>query len=302
MFSTRSGAVKLSYGVVIGLIALKVVVSLVTGSISILAQTIDSSLDLFAITIIFFALRVASHPADEEHPFGHGKVEGIAATVQALLILVAGGSIIYSAVLKIIHGAQIAETEAGIAVMAVSAIASLLLSRHLKKVAKATDSIALESYAGNIAADVYSTSGVLLGLVIIRFTGLTIIDPILAIGVALLILKAGFEVMRKSFGELVDVKLPPEEEKELLSYISRHDDRIMGFHAVRTRKAGNTRFIDLHLVMPRNVSVEEAHRICDHLEEGIKHRLSNASVTIHVEPCDSGCRHCGIVACDIRHN
>jgi len=300
MFSTRSGAAKLALVVVIGLIALKVVVAVITGSISITAQAVDSFLDLIAVAIIVLAIRVASMPADEEHPFGHGKVEGVAAIVQAGLILAAGGSIIYAAVQRIITDTPVELTEAGIGVMLVSIIVSIFLARHLLRVSRATDSIALEASARNIAADVYSAGGVLVALVVIRFTGLSILDPAVALGVALIILKAAYDVTRKSFGELVDVRLPKVEEDEVVSCIEEHSGQLAGFHRVRTRKAGNQRFIDLHLVMPKSVSVEEAHVMCDHLEQDMKNRLPNSSVTIHVEPCDAECEQCHASSCSQR--
>jgi len=300
MFSTRSGAAKLSLVVVIVLIVFKVVVAVITGSISITAQAVDSFLDLFAIVVIFFAIRVASMPADEEHPFGHGKVEGIAAIVQAVLIFAAGGLIIYSAVRRIIVGTTVELTEAGIGVMLFSIIVSIFLSRHLRKVSRATDSIALEASARNIAADVYSAAGVLVALVVIRFTGFSVLDPIIALGVALFILKAAYDVMRKSFGELVDVRLPKAEEDELISCITEHSGQLVGFHEVRTRKAGSQRFIDLHLMLPKNASVEEAHQMCDHLEQDIENRLPNSNVTIHVEPCSTECDQCLVSSCSLR--
>jgi len=294
MFSTRSGAAKLSLVVVIGLIALKVVVTVITGSISILAQATDSFLDLFAIVIIFFAVSIATKPADEEHPFGHGKVENIAAIVQAVLIFIAGGLIIYSAVRRIILGTTVELTEAGIGVMLVSIIASIFLSRHLLKVSRATDSMALEASARNIAADVYSAAGVLVGLVAIRFSGLNILDPIIALLVALFILKVAYDVLRRSFGGLIDVKLPEAEENAIRSSIMEHIGELVDFHKLRTRKAGSRRYIDLHVVMPKNISVEKAHRMCDHLEVDIETRLQHTSVTIHVEPCNEECEQCPI--------
>ena len=176
MFSGSSGAARLSLVVVIGLVVLKVAVSIITGSLSILAQGIDSFLDLFAVIITFMAIRIASRPADEEHPFGHGKAENIAAIIQAVLIFFAGGAIIYSAVQRARTGTTLEIAEAGIAVMAVSIIASVILSRHLRKVARQEDSMALEANAQNIAADVYSAAAVLVGLILVRITGLAIID------------------------------------------------------------------------------------------------------------------------------
>jgi cation diffusion facilitator family transporter len=294
MFSTRSGAVKFSLAIVIGLIVFKVVVGVITGSISVIAQAVDSFLDLLAIVITFFAIIIATKPADENHPFGHGKVENIAAIAQAMLIFTAGGLIIYSAVRRIITGATIELTEAGIGVMLVSIIASIFLSRHLLRVSRATDSIALEASARNIAADVYSAAGVLVGLVVIRFTRLSIIDPIIALLVSLIILKAAYDVLRKSFGGLIDVKLPEAEESVIRSAIMEHAGELVDFHELRTRKAGSQRYIDLHLVMPKDISVEEAHRMCDHLEHDIEDKLQQASVTIHVEPCSEECEECPV--------
>jgi len=300
MFSTRSGAAKLALAVVAGLIAIKVVVAVIGGSISISAQALDSFLDLFAVVVTLFAVRIAAMPADEEHPFGHGKAEGIAAILQAVLIFSAGGFIIYSAVRRIIAGTTVELTEAGMAVMLVSIIASVFLSRHLLRVSRNTGSIALEASARNIAADVYSAAGVLVALVVIRFTGLSIIDPIVAIAVALYILRTGYVVTRKSIGELVDVRLPKAEQEVVISCIIEHSGQLVGFHRLRSRRAGSQRFIDLHLVMPKNASLEDAHLICDHLEEDIEGKLPDSSVTIHVEPCTIECEQCFVFSCILR--
>ncbi len=300
MFSGKSGAVKLSIIVVVSLIALKVAVGAITGSLSVLAQAIDSFLDLFAVVITFMAIRVAARPADEEHPFGHGKAENIAAIVQAVLIFLAGGSIIYSAVRRIQTDAALEMTEAGIAVMAVSIVASIFLSRYLLRVSRQEDSMALEANAHNIAADVYSAAAVFVGLLVVRFTGLSIIDSILAGLVAIYIFKVAFDVLKNSFGGLVDVKLPEDEENIIRSAVTEHFGReVVDFHALRTRKAGSQRYIDLHLVMPKSTSLEKAHDMCDHLEEDIENRFPSTDVTIHVEPCDENCDWCSFT-CDSR--
>lgn len=295
MFSRRSDAARLSIIIVVCLIALKVVVGVITGSLSVLAQAVDSFLDLFAVSVTFLALYIAAKPADEKHPFGHGKVENIAAIVQSVLIFIAGGSIIYAAVRRAQTHAALEMTEAGIGVMAVSIIASVFLSRYLLRVARREDSMALEANARNIAADVYSAAAVLVGLILVRFTGFDIIDDILAGLVALYILKVAFEVLRNSFGGLVDVKLPEDEESAIQAAITEHyGGEVVSFHKLRTRKAGSQRYIDLHLVMPRHISIEKAHDMCDHLEKDIKHRLVRTDVTIHVEPCDDNCNACDL--------
>jgi cation diffusion facilitator family transporter len=300
MFSTRKGAARLALIVIVSLVILKGVVAFLTGSISITAQAVDSFLDLFAVVITVFAVRMADEPADKEHPFGHGKLEGMAAIVQSLLIFIAGGWIIYSAVERIISGTGIEMSEAGIAVMLVSVLASIFLSRHLMKVSKLTDSLALEASAHNVNADIYSAVGVLVAMILIRITGFSILDPIVGIGVALIVLKTAFDILRKSFGELIDRRLPEEEEELIISTIEEHTTQLAGYHKVRTRKAGNQRFVDLHLLLPKNMSLEDAHNMADHIEHDIEDRLKSTSITIHLEPCDGECDKCNISDCSLR--
>jgi cation diffusion facilitator family transporter len=295
MFSTNAGATKLLIGVVVGLVIFKVVVSWLTGSISILAQATDSLLDLFAAVITFSAIRIAAKPADAEHPYGHGKAEDIAAVVQGVLIFVAGGLIIYSAIGRIMEGSSIKLAEAGIAVMAVSIVVSIFLSRHLSRVSRRTGSVALEANARNIATDVYSASAVLVGLAIVRFTGLNIIDPILAIGVAIYILKIAVDTIRKPISGLLDETLPPSQQAVIDDCLRKHSREVAGFHALRTRRAGNQSYIDLHLVMAGDISLEQAHQICDQIEVEIQSTLHKASVIIHAEPCDNECEQCSAI-------
>ncbi|NLD35906.1 MAG: cation transporter [Desulfatiglans sp.] len=298
--STRTGAIKLSMIVIICLIILKVFISIISHSISISAQAADSLLDIFSTAITLIALNMSAAPADEEHPFGHGKAEGIAALVQAILVLGAGVFIIYSSVQRILHGTVIRPDE-GIAVMIISIIVSFILSRHLHNVARATGSTAIDASAKNISADVYSAAGVLIGLIMVRITKVAIIDPIIALIMAVFVLKAGYEVTLRAMHELIDYALPKEEQAILEKCLGEHDTLICDYHAMRSRRAGNERFIDLHIVMPRNLSFEDSHAMCDHLEQDIKTRLKSANVIIHAEPCSSeNCPKCSIPACDLR--
>lgn len=295
MFSTKAGATKLLIGVVVGLIAIKVLVGWLTGSISVLAQAADSLLDLFAAIITFSAIRIAARPADAEHPYGHGKVEDIAGVAQGILIFVAGGLIIYAAVERIISGSSIELPGVGIAVMAVSIGASIFLSRHLSRVARRTNSVALEANARNIATDVYSASAVLVGLLVVRFSGINIIDSVIAIAVAIYILKVAVDTIRRPISGLLDEKLPPSQEAVIEGSIRRHSSEVSGFHALRTRRAGSRSYIDLHLVMAGDTSLERAHEVCDQIESEIGSQLHDASVTIHCEPCDGECHQCSAI-------
>ncbi|MBA7635706.1 Ferrous-iron efflux pump FieF [subsurface metagenome] len=295
MFSTNRGAARLLIVVVIGLILLKLAVGWLTGSISIFAQAADNLLDLFAGIITLSAIRIAVKPADEEHPYGHGKVEDIAGAAQGLLIGVAGVLIIYSSIRRIIAGTSIELAEVGMGVMLVSIVVSIFLSRHLLKVSRATGSVALEANARNIAADVYSALAVLVGLVAVRLTGLGIIDSIIAIGVAIYILKIAYDTIRKPLSGLVDTKLAPSQEAAIKACLVRHSQQVVGFHALRTRRAGSQCYIDLHLVMAKDIALLQAHEVCDQIEIEIQTRLPESSVTIHAEPCNDECGQCSVV-------
>ena len=278
---------------------MKLIVSWATGSMSVLAQAADSFLDLFAGVITFSAIRIVSRPADARHPYGHGKAEDIAGLAQSILIFAAGGFIIYSAATRIREGSSVELAEAGIAVMIVSIVVSIFVSRHLLSVSRATGSVALEANARNIAADVYSASAVLAGLAAVRLTGLHVIDPVIAIGVAVYILKLAVGTIRKPMSGLLDEKLPPEQQAAIEESLSRHRRQISGFHALRTRRAGSHSYVDLHLVMARDITLEQAHQICTQVEIEIQGTLSDASVIIHAEPCDSECRKCSAI-CPMR--
>lgn len=299
MLATKENAAKLSIASVSLLIILKVVASILTGSISIRADAVHSALDLIAAITTFIGVRISGRPADERHPFGHGKAENVSSIVVAGLIFTAAGIIIYSAVSRLISGAPLELIGIGIYVTAAAIVLNVLISRYLSKVARATDSPALEADARHLFSDVLSSVAVLAGLIAVRLTGLNILDPIIALLVALLILKVGYDTLRKSFGGLIDVRLPEREEIEIKSCITEHYSELVSFHKLRTRKAGSQRYIDLHLVMPKNTSIEEAHRMCDHLEQDIENRLRHTSVTIHVEPCRIECEQCQI-SCSLR--
>ncbi len=299
MSTTKENAAKLSIASVSLLILIKVVASILTGSISIRADAVHSALDLIAAVTTFIGVRISGRPADEQHPFGHGKAENISSTVVAGLIFAAGGIIIYTAVKRLVAGAPLELIEIGIYVTAAAIVINILISRYLLRVSRDTDSPALEADARHLFSDVLSSCAVLVGLIVVRLTGLNILDPIIALLVALFILKVGYDTLRKSFGGLVDVRLPKAEEAEIKSCIIEHYSEVVSFHRLRTRKAGSQRYIDLHLVMPKNDSVDEAHRMCDHLEQDIENRLHHASVTIHVEPCRIECEQCQ-VSCSLR--
>jgi len=300
MLATKQNVAKLSIVAVSSLIVMKVVASILTGSIAIGADAVHSAIDLAGIVIGYIGIRISGKPPDKRHAFGHGKAENIASVIIASLIFAAAGIICYQAVRRLIAGAALELVTVGIYVTAAAIVINVIISWYALRVARATDSIALEATARHMLADVWSSCAVLVGLILVRLTGLSILDPIVALLVTGLIARIGYLTMKKSFGGLMDTKLPEAEEKEIASCIMKHSGQLVGFHKIRTRKAGSQRFIDLHLVMPKNVSVEEAHLMCDHLEQDIKNRLHDCSITIHVEPCSMECDQCPASSCTQR--
>jgi cation diffusion facilitator family transporter len=296
----KSKAAAVSIASNTSLILLKLLAGVITGSVSLIAEAIHSVMDLVAAIVAFVSVRISDNPADKQHQFGHGKAENLSGVIEGILILVAAGLIVNEAIHKIKAGVHLEIVEVGIAIMAVSIVVNILVSRYLFKVSKATDSIALEADATHLTTDVMTMGGVFIGLIVVRLTGLYFLDPIIAILVALLIVKAAIDIIRKSYGGLMDVSLPEKEQALIESCIMEHNDRIVEFHRLRTRKAGSHRQVDVHLVIPKATKVDEAHSLCDHLETDIEGILHNTEVNIHVEPCVALCTECSVMVCEIR--
>jgi len=283
------------------LVVFKVVVGLLIGSVSVISEAIHSGVDLVAAAIALFAVKTSSKPADERHPFGHGKFENLSGTVEAVLIFFAAGWIVYEAVKKLIRPQEIdIQPSLGVAVMAMSAGVNWIVSRMLFRVGKETDSIALQADGWHLRTDVWTSIGVMVGLGLIwlgdRFfpqlgSTLHLIDPIAAIMVAALIVKAAGQLTLKSARDLMDEILPPEEEARIKQTLTTFVPMVRGFHRMRTRKAGATRFIEFHIFVDGKMSVEESHRLSHQIAQRIQDQFPGSSVTVHVEPCSGNCDH-----------
>jgi cation diffusion facilitator family transporter len=293
----KSSTARLSVISNTGLVLMKFVVGFASGSVSIISEAIHSSMDLIAAVIAFFSVRAAAQPPDAAHAFGHGKFEDISGLVEALLIFVAAILIIREAVTKLLGG----ESEApspdllllGIAVMAVSALINLYVSNRLMKVARQSESIALESDAWHLRTDVYTSAGVMLGLVLIKLTGIAIFDPLFALGVAVMIMKAAYDLTTRTLSDLIDHSLPEGDNRHIIGIICEHASIYAGFHDLKTRRSGPEIFIEFHLVMPGEITVVQSHDLADHLESDLLLEYPRANVTIHIEPCNEGCTRCG---------
>jgi cation diffusion facilitator family transporter len=282
MTPTRAAGISVLSNIFV--IGIEVTAGVLTGSVAIIAGAANSLLDLIAALIAVLGLRVAYRPPDHGHPFGHGKAENVAAFAEGILILVGAGWVIYEAVGRLVTGVKLEFLEVGMGVMLVSVTVNFAVSRFLFRMARRHDSLALEADARHLVADIYTSLGVVVSLVLVRLTGFELLDPIVALGVALLILKAAWDVGRKTFPGLVDARLPKEEERVIVDTIVEHYRQFIDFHELRTRHSGRTHYVELHLTLAAKMSLEEAHKLCDHLEKDIQARLPNTEVTIHCEP------------------
>jgi len=266
------------------LIVMKLTVGLVSGSVSILSEAIHSGMDLVAAVIAFFSVRVADTPPDARHPWGHGKIENVSGVIEAVLIFVAAGWIIYEAVRKLLgEPIGLENVWLGVLVMTASAAVNWVVSRKLYRVARQTGSVALEADALHLKTDVYTSAGVALGLGLIVVTGVEWLDPAVAIVVALFIVSESWSLLRRAFTPLLDVAWDAREIAELERTL-----RELGvdYHDLRTRVAGNYRFVDVHVVVPGEQTVDAGHRFCDDIEARLQAAYQHLSVTIHLEPRD----------------
>jgi cation diffusion facilitator family transporter len=267
------------------LVLFKLVAGLLSGSVSVLSEAIHSGVDLVASAIAFFSVRASDAPADAEHPYGHGKVENLSAVGEAILIFVAAGFILYHAVERILHQAPLEQLGLAMGVMVVSATVNYIISNYLLKVARATDSVALAADAWHLRVDVYTSVAVLVGLLAVQLTGLGIIDSVVGIGVALLIVRTAIRLTHEAGGPLMDSLLPSEDIARLQDILDA-DERVVGYHKVRARKSGSHRHIDLHLLVDEEMSLRDAHRLAEEVEDRIRDEFGHAGVHIitHVEP------------------
>ena len=275
-----------------GLVALKVIVGLLMGSVAVLSEAIHSGVDLLAALIARFSVKKSAEPADKDHRFGHGKYENLSGFVEGALIFVAAAGIIYSAIIKFLEEFEIDLIPAGMAVMGISAVVNFLVSRKLMDVAKRTDSLALEADAYHLKTDVWTSVGVFLALGLIQLTNIHPLDPAIAMVVASFIIKAAYDITRRSAEGLVDYTLPDEEIRLIERIMKDHQSDYVNFHKLRARKAGSERQIDLHLTVSRHLNIKEGHDLAEHLAHEIRKEFPQSVVVIHVEPCDEKCDKC----------
>jgi cation diffusion facilitator family transporter len=286
--SAKTGAAALSVGSNVALIAVKLVAGVLTGSVAILTEAIHSSVDLLASVIAFVSLRKADLPADAEHPYGHGKLENVAAAIEGVLILVGATIIVYESILHLVHRNRVHTLWLGIGVVAISAVTNVVVSSVIARRAAQTDSPALAGDASHLRTDAATSAAVLVGLALVQLTGAYWLDPAVAIAVAVAIVAAGVRIVSRSARVLVDEALPPDElqavRDTVVDFGAAHG--VVGFHRLRARRAGSRRYVDLHLQFEAGTTLEDAHRTAHLLQDEIGRRLRGADILIHLEPED----------------
>lgn len=285
MITTKRGAAALSIASNATLIALKLAAGAITGSIAIITEAIHSLIDLVASVIAFISVRKADEPADEEHPYGHEKVENLAANIEGILILVGAAVIVYEATHRLVAGSSIESLGIGITVMGLSVIANLVVSTVLYRQAKAHESPALEGDAAHLRTDALTSAGVLAGLALVQITGIDAFDSITALIVAGAIVWAGLSIIRRSSGVLVDEALPDSEMDRIEAAIAAaRTPEVAGYHKLRARRAGRRRHIDFHVQYRSGTSLERAHELAHEMRDSIEAEIPQAEVLIHAEP------------------
>jgi cation diffusion facilitator family transporter len=255
-----------------------------TGSVGLLSDAAESAVNLTAALIAFAALTIADRPPDDTHTYGHDKAEYFSSGAEGVLILVAAGGIIYAAIHRILNPLPLENLGIGAVIALIASAINFGVSRIMLRVAHEHDSIALEADARHLMSDVWTSVGVVGGVLLVQLTGWQLLDPLLAIAVAINILATGTGLLRRSTEGLMDATLPEDEVIVVQETISQVVGEDTPYHGLRTRKSGSRRFIDFHLLLPGSMTVQRSHDLVDSIEGQIQSQLPNTYVTIHVEP------------------
>jgi cation diffusion facilitator family transporter len=279
----KQAAARLSLGSNLTLLVVKLGVGLLTGSVSVLSEAAHSASDLFASILAVVSVRVVDMPPDEKHPYGHGKAEGISTLGQGLLLSLVAAYIIFEAAKKLVEPHEAQHVEWGMGVMAASALINVFVVRFVLRAAQKTGSLALIAVSKDHMADIYAAIGVLIGLVLVRITGKTYFDSLMAIAVALLIVRSAWHLFREATHILMDTNLPAEDI-ERVKEILDSEPKVLAYHKIRTRQAGSVRHVDAHILLDDHSTLLEAHDLTEEIEDRIREVLPGAAVLLHTEP------------------
>ncbi|MBC8336819.1 MAG: cation transporter [Anaerolineales bacterium] len=272
-------------------IALKAGAYVLTGSVGLLSDAIESIVNLFAAIMALSMLTIAARPADESHTYGHGKAEYFSSNVEGMLILVAAAGIMVTAVERIINPREIEQVGIGLAVSVVATLVNFVVARILLKAGKQYGSITLEADSDHLMTDVWTSIGVLIGVGAVGLTGWSILDPIIALVVSANIVYTGLQLIRRSVEGLMDASLSKDEMQAVEDVLAKYREQGIEFHALRTRQAGARHFISVHVLVPGKLTVHDAHHIAEDIENEIRAVVQNSVAFTHLEPIEDKLSH-----------
>ena len=296
----RAGRLSLIVGILI--FAGKFAAYSMTGSTAVFADALESTINIVSAGMLLFALVLASKPPDRDHPYGHGRVEFLSAAIEGAAITVAAIVILSEGLRELIQGPEITRIDTGLLVLIVCTVANLILGRHLVKTGEATESVALVADGKHIMSDVWTSGGVILGLLIVRATGFVQADPLVAIAVALNVAREGIGLLRTAVGGLMDEADDETLEWGATALEEARQPTWIDVHSLRSWRSGARRHFDLHVTVPRYFNVEQVHGIHDGVEEALFEKDRHGSdAVIHFDPCDDSlCVACAVDDCPIR--
>lgn len=267
-------------------IVLKFAAWWVTGSVGLLSDAIEGFVNLAAALVALGAVTYAAARPDREHNFGHAKAEYFSSGLEGSLIFVAAGAIVWTAIPRLAEPRGIEQVGLGLGLSVAAAVANAACALAMRRAAKAHRSISLEADAHHLLTDVWTTLGVLAGVAAVHFTGYAILDPLVAIAVAIHILWAGWSLMRRSFDGLMDHALPPAEVAQITAVLDALREHGCDYHALRTRRSGAEGFVDVHVLVPGSTTVQKGHDLVDDIERRIVAAVPHVQVLIHLEPIE----------------
>lgn len=284
--STLTPFAWLSIAAALATMALKGLAAWITGSVGLLSDALESFVNLGAALLALWMLRVAAEPPDEKHPFGYSKAEYFSAVVEGGLIVAAAAAIVATAAPRLFAPQPIQAYGIGLVISFTATAINLGVARALLRASKTHHSIALEADAQHLLSDVWTSLGILVGVGAIGLSGWLILDPLIAIAVAVYIVWTGVGVMRRSLWGLMDRALPESELEAIRAILDPYKARGLDYHALRTRRAGRRRLVELHLLVPGDMSVRDGHHVAEEIEEGIRAALPGTAVLTHLEPIE----------------
>jgi cation diffusion facilitator family transporter len=276
----------MSIGAAVITIALKSSAYVLTGSVGLLSDALESIVNLVAAIVALFALRFAAHPPDAEHPHGHDKVEYFSSGLEGALIFVAALTIIASAIPRFLSPIELTDVGIGLLVSVAASGINLVAARVLIRAGKKHTSITLEADGHHLMTDVWTSVGVLVGVGAVKLTGENRLDPLVAVAVALHILWAGWKLVRRSASGLLDTSLPPEELEAIEAKLAPFRTDHVTWHALKTRQSGSRRFISLHVLVPGDWSIQRGHNLVERMETAIRETGPRTVVMTHLEPIE----------------